>query len=126
MRAMMPAITALSSARESALDWLSPEAVSHSSRFGADDIVIEDKSSGTQLIQDLQNEGLFNVVDVFVGQITIGISFGSAHGDAVLGEGPQFLDQASSSRFHFRVRNSTILGRPWKNSLRFRQAVSIV
>jgi len=37
--------------------------VSHAERFGADEIVIEDKSSGTQLIQDLQNEGLFNVVE---------------------------------------------------------------
>ena len=37
--------------------------VSHAEEFGADEIVIEDKSSGTQLIQDLQNEGLCNVVE---------------------------------------------------------------
>jgi predicted phage terminase large subunit-like protein len=37
--------------------------VSHAERFRADDIVIEDKSSGTQLIQDLQNDGVMNVVE---------------------------------------------------------------
>jgi predicted phage terminase large subunit-like protein len=37
--------------------------VAQADRFRADDIVIEDKSSGTQLIQDLQNDGVMNVVE---------------------------------------------------------------
>ena len=37
--------------------------VAEGKRFRADDIVIEDKSSGTQLIQDLKNDGVLNVVE---------------------------------------------------------------
>jgi predicted phage terminase large subunit-like protein len=37
--------------------------VAHASRFDADQIVIEDKSSGIQLIQDLRNEGVHKVVE---------------------------------------------------------------
>ena len=37
--------------------------VAEGERFRADDIVIEDKSSGTQLIQDLKNDGVLNVVE---------------------------------------------------------------
>ena len=37
--------------------------VAHASRFDADQIVIEDKSSGIQLIQDLQNEGVRTVIE---------------------------------------------------------------
>src|ERR1700722_11219327 len=37
--------------------------VSHAERFDADKIVIEGKSSGTQLIQDLQNDGVWKVVE---------------------------------------------------------------
>jgi predicted phage terminase large subunit-like protein len=37
--------------------------VAHASRFDADQIVIEDKSSGIQLIQDLRNEGVRKVVE---------------------------------------------------------------
>ena len=37
--------------------------IAEGERFRADDIVIEDKSSGTQLIQDLKNDGVLNVVE---------------------------------------------------------------
>ena len=37
--------------------------VSHAEVFDADKIVIEGKSSGTQLIQDLQNDGVWKVVE---------------------------------------------------------------
>ena len=37
--------------------------VSHAERFDADKIVIEGKSSGTQLSQDLQNDGVWKVVE---------------------------------------------------------------
>ena len=37
--------------------------VSHAKMFDADKIVIEGKSSGTQLIQDLQNDGVWKVVE---------------------------------------------------------------
>jgi len=37
--------------------------VAQAERFNADEIVIEDKSSGTQLIQDLKNEGVLNVIE---------------------------------------------------------------
>jgi hypothetical protein len=37
--------------------------VSHAERFDADKIVIKGKSSGIQLIQDLQNDGVWKVVE---------------------------------------------------------------
>jgi predicted phage terminase large subunit-like protein len=37
--------------------------VSQARRFDAGEIVIEDKSSGTQLIQDLQNDGVRTVIE---------------------------------------------------------------
>lgn len=37
--------------------------IAHAERFGATEILIEDKSSGTQLIQDLMNERMLKVVE---------------------------------------------------------------
>jgi predicted phage terminase large subunit-like protein len=37
--------------------------ISHASEYGSPSVVIEDKSSGTQLIQDLRNEGILDVVE---------------------------------------------------------------
>jgi predicted phage terminase large subunit-like protein len=37
--------------------------IAEATRFNVDEIVIEDKSSGTQLIQDLRNEGVYQVKD---------------------------------------------------------------
>ncbi len=51
---------------------------------------------------------------------------GKTYGDAVLAEGPDFLDQESSSRFHLRVRNASIALRPCRNSARFRHRLSVV
>src|ERR1700722_15794511 len=37
--------------------------VAHAKEYGSPTVVIEDKSSGTQLIQDLRNEGVLSVID---------------------------------------------------------------
>jgi predicted phage terminase large subunit-like protein len=37
--------------------------IAHAKEYGSPTVVIEDKSSGTQLIQDLRNEGVLNVIE---------------------------------------------------------------